>query len=90
MLYLGLNSTHEMQLQLLQALTRKFQLEPELDLSLIAQQCAFNFTGADFYAMCSDAMLRAMKRKTEEIDVAVCMCLSPLSMTSADLLKHPT
>ena len=68
MLYLGVSDTHDAQLNILQALTRKFKLEPTLDLSQIAERCSFNFTGADFYALCSDAMLKAMSRKAEGID----------------------
>jgi peroxin-6 len=68
MLYLGLSDTHDAQLQLLQALTRKFKLDPGLDLMRIAKCCPLNLTGADFYALCSDAMLKAMTRKTEVID----------------------
>ena len=38
---------------------------------VIAQQCPFNLTGADFYALCSDAMLKAMTEKAAEVDAAV-------------------
>lgn len=68
MLYLGVSDTHNAQLNILEALTRKFRLDPDLDLRIIADQCPFNFTGADFYALCSDAMLRAMARKVDEVD----------------------
>jgi len=68
MLYLGVPTSHSAQLSILQALTRKFNLDPQLDLADIAELCPFNYTGADFYALCSDAMLRAMTRKAEEVD----------------------
>lgn len=68
MLYLGVSDTHEAQLNILDALTRKFRLDPDLDLRVIAEQCPFNYTGADFYALCSDAMLNAMSRKAESIE----------------------
>lgn len=71
MLYLGVSDTHSAQLNILQALTRKFKLDPELDLNDIAQQCPFNYTGADFYALCSDAMLKSMSRKASEIDAQI-------------------
>ncbi|KAG8958992.1 peroxisomal assembly protein [Tulasnella sp. 419] len=71
MLYLGVSDTHEAQLKILQALTRKFRLDPSLDLAVIANECPFNYTGADFYALCSDAMLKAMSRKAEEIDTTI-------------------
>lgn len=68
MLYLGISDTNEAQLKIIQALTRKFRLDPELDLQAIVEKCPFNFTGADFYALCSDALLKAMSRKAEGID----------------------
>lgn len=71
MLYLGVSDTHDAQLKIIEALTRKFKLHPDLRLETIANQCPFNYTGADFYALCSDAMLKAMTRKAEEIDVAI-------------------
>ncbi|ORX84764.1 AAA-domain-containing protein [Anaeromyces robustus] len=47
---------------------RKFNLHPDLDLAEIAEQCPFNYTGADFYALCSDAILKAMIRTISHID----------------------
>ncbi|EPQ30691.1 uncharacterized protein PFL1_01592 [Pseudozyma flocculosa PF-1] len=72
MLYLSVSETHAAQLNILQALTRKFKLDSDLDdLGVIAEQCPFNLTGADFYALCSDAMLKAMTRKASEIDETI-------------------
>ncbi|THV08077.1 AAA-domain-containing protein [Dendrothele bispora CBS 962.96] len=68
MLYLGVSQTHEAQLNILEALTRKFRLDTDLDLRSVAEKCSFNFTGADFYALCSDALLNAMTRKAEELE----------------------
>jgi len=68
MLYLGVSDTHEAQLNILHALTRKFRLDPSLELSRVADQCPFNYTGADLYALCSDAMLKAMSRKAEALE----------------------
>lgn len=71
MLYLGVSDTHESQLKIIEALTRKFKLEPECNLAEIAEQCPFNYTGADFYALCSDALLKAMSRKAEAVDARI-------------------
>lgn len=68
MLYLGVSATHAAQLNILEALTRKFRLHPDLDLKEVADQCSLNYTGADFYALCSDALLNAMTRKAEELE----------------------
>lgn len=74
-----MSDTHEAQLKIIQALTRKFRLDPALDLNDIAQQCPFNYTGADFYALCSDAMLKSMSRKAEEVErkIGTSVCPSP-------------
>eukprot|EP00954_Amorphochlora_amoebiformis_P018937 1329341-Amorphochlora_amoeboformis.AAC.1 len=68
LVYLGVSQTRESQLKIVQALTRKFHLEKNVDLRKVVQGCSFNFTGADFYAMCSDAMLHALKRKIKDVD----------------------
>ncbi|THG96832.1 hypothetical protein EW026_g5078 [Hermanssonia centrifuga] len=84
MLYLGVSQTHEAQLNILQALTRKFKLDPELDLQRVAESCPFHYTGADFYALCSDALLKAMSRKAEELELKI----AALNAEPADL-RHP-
>lgn len=71
MLYLGVSDTHEAQLNILEALTRKFRLDSDLNLSKVAEQCPFNYTGADFYALCSDAMLNAMSRKAVTLETRI-------------------
>ncbi|KAJ4488270.1 AAA-domain-containing protein [Lentinula aciculospora] len=68
MLYLGVSDTHNAQLNILEALTRKFRLHPNLSLREVAERCPFNYTGADFYALCSDALLNAMMRKAEGLE----------------------
>ncbi|EJD02070.1 AAA-domain-containing protein [Fomitiporia mediterranea MF3/22] len=71
LLYLGVSNTHEAQLNILEALTRKFRLDPQLNLMSIAELCPFNYTGADFYALCSDAMLKAMARKAHSVEETI-------------------
>ena len=68
MLYLSVSTDHKTQHNILSALTRKFNLDPDLDLMAVAERCPFNYTGADFYALCSDAMLKAMSRTASEVD----------------------
>lgn len=69
MLYLGISDTDEKQTKILEALTRKFNLSDDVDLRKIAKKCSFTFTGADFYALCSDSMLNAMTRTAGEVDI---------------------
>lgn len=54
--------------RLLQALTRKFILDDDIDLAYIAELCPQNLTGADFYALCSDAMLKSISASISSID----------------------
>jgi peroxin-6 len=85
MLYLGVSDTHEKQLTIMEALTRKyvsvrsplliyiltnprFTLHPTLSLPRIASKLPFTYTGADFYALCSDAMLKAVTRQASLVD----------------------
>lgn len=68
MIYLGVSDTHQAQYDILEALTRKFRLDPHFDLRAFADLCPFNYTGADFYALCADALLNAMSRKVEELE----------------------
>ncbi|KAL0939293.1 peroxisomal biogenesis factor 6 [Colletotrichum truncatum] len=71
MLYLGVSDTHDKQLKILEALTRKFTLHPSVSLSSVAQQLPFTYTGADFYALCSDAMLKAVTRQATSVDAKI-------------------
>ncbi|KAI8390353.1 P-loop containing nucleoside triphosphate hydrolase protein [Blakeslea trispora] len=71
LLYLGVSQDHESQLRIIEALTRKFRLHPDLDLRKVAERCPFHYTGADFYALCSDAMLKAMTRVADTIEEKV-------------------
>lgn len=62
LLYVGIASDVPSRLQVLQALTRRFRLAPGVDLGQVAACCADRFTGADLYALCSDAWMAALKR----------------------------
>ncbi|KAF8541180.1 hypothetical protein BDD12DRAFT_979837 [Trichophaea hybrida] len=68
MLYLGVSDTHEKQLTILEALTRKFTISDECDLAAVAETLPFTYTGADLYALCSDAMLKAITRQAIHVD----------------------
>ncbi|EEP76556.1 peroxisomal biogenesis factor 6 [Uncinocarpus reesii 1704] len=68
MLYLGVSDTHAKQTTILEALTRKFNLDPNVSLESIAGKLPFTYTGADLYALCSDAMLKAITRQASAVD----------------------
>ncbi|EJS42121.1 pex6p [Saccharomyces arboricola H-6] len=71
LLYLGIPDTDDKQLNILEALTRKFVLDRDVKLTELAKLCPFNYTGADFYALCSDAMLNAMSRIARIVETKV-------------------
>lgn len=71
MLYLGVSDTHDKQLTILEALTRKFTLHPDLSLRGVAEGLPFTYTGADLYALCSDAMLKAITRQAQRVEEKV-------------------
>ncbi|WWD03593.1 hypothetical protein V865_001647 [Kwoniella europaea PYCC6329] len=71
MLYLQIPQSHKEQLDIIKSLTRKFHLDPSLRLEEVVEGLEYNLTGADLYALCSDAMLGAMTRTAEKVDQEV-------------------
>ncbi|KAL4237758.1 peroxisomal assembly protein [Mactra antiquata] len=68
LLYLGISDDNSSQYRILTALTRKFNMAEDFDLESFVEKCPFNLTGADFYALASDAMLNALKRKIKSLE----------------------
>jgi len=62
LLFVGVDATPRGRLRVLQALTRKCQLDPDVQLEALAERCPARYTGADMYALCADAWMRAVKR----------------------------
>jgi SpoVK/Ycf46/Vps4 family AAA+-type ATPase len=58
--YLGVPSTKEEQIMAVRALTRKFALSDDVCLRELVEPLPFCYTGADFFALCSDAMMFAV------------------------------
>ena len=46
-------------------------MSPALSLQRVAAQLPFTYTGADFYALCSDAMLKAITRQASAVDAKI-------------------
>lgn len=46
-------------------------MSPTLSLPRISTRLPFTYTGADFYALCSDAMLKAVTRQASAVDAQV-------------------
>jgi peroxin-6 len=68
LLYLGISEDRESQTRIIRALTRKFTLGSDVNLEDIVARCPPTLTGADFYALCSDALLCSMKDKIDLLE----------------------
>ncbi|XP_060519317.1 peroxisomal ATPase PEX6 isoform X2 [Cylas formicarius] len=66
LLYVGPCTDIESQKAVLNALTRKFNFEEDMDLDKVIKMCPKNITGADFYGLCSSAWFGAAKRLIEQ------------------------
>ncbi|XP_045903125.1 peroxisome assembly factor 2 isoform X2 [Micropterus dolomieu] len=84
LVYVGINEDRVSQLQVLQAILRKFQLDSAVDLHDVVDRCPAHMTGADLYALCSDAMTAAVKRKIALIDDGLDSEDSPIHVSVAD------
>lgn len=80
LIFLGVNDQVSQKHNVLTALTRKFTLAPSCNLMEIAQRCPINLTGADLYALSSDAMALAIKSQIQT--------LNSLSQDKLDQLKR--
>ena len=67
LLYLGICTDPEAKLKVIKALTSKFCLGSDVDLGAVARACPPRLTGADMYALCSGAMMAALREKIEEL-----------------------
>ena len=68
MVYLGISEDTDSKIKILKAITRKFNLSPDVDLEVLASKCPANLTGADLYALCSDAMLTALRKQVAQLE----------------------
>lgn len=65
--YLGIPSSREEQLFALRALTRKFDLSDDVRLEAVLEPLDFVYTGADLFALSSDAMMFAVEDALEAV-----------------------
>nr|XP_023686088.1 peroxisome biogenesis factor 6 isoform X2 [Paramormyrops kingsleyae] len=84
LVYVGINEDRQSQLQVLQAIAREFKMEPCVSLVDIVERCPPQLTGADMYALCSDAMTLAIKRKINCIQEGLDTESSQLVLSSED------
>ncbi|XP_029931991.1 peroxisome assembly factor 2 [Myripristis murdjan] len=87
LVYVGINEDRGSQLQVLKAVLRKFQLDPAVNLEDLVERCPAHMTGADLYALCSDAMTAAVKRKISLISEGLDSEDSPLLLSAEDFSR---
>ncbi|KAH3764894.1 peroxisome biogenesis factor 6 [Pelomyxa schiedti] len=91
LLYLGIPSDPESKEKVLRALTKKFQLDPSVDLVQISRACPQRLTGADLYALCADALLTSTRRIIANRDsMAKPPSPSPLNATALPMTSTTT
>ncbi|XP_053169377.1 peroxisome biogenesis factor 6 [Hemicordylus capensis] len=90
LVYVGVNEDRDSQLRVLSTITRKFKLDPSVSLLGVLDKCPVQLTGADLYALCSDAMMCAIKRKVEWIEEGLDTESSDLILTMEDFIQAAT
>ena len=66
-IYLGIAKEPSERIKILQAQTRKFNLNEDVDFDEIEKLVPPNFTGADFGGLTNEAYMQAARRKIEEV-----------------------
>uniref|UniRef100_H2ZMZ1 Peroxisomal ATPase PEX6 n=1 Tax=Ciona savignyi TaxID=51511 RepID=H2ZMZ1_CIOSA len=66
LIYVGISENKEDQLKVLIAQTRKLNLSPTVSLKEVADRCPVNMTGADFYALTTEAATNAVRRHIQQ------------------------
>nr|XP_057902091.1 peroxisomal ATPase PEX6 isoform X2 [Doryrhamphus excisus] len=84
LVYVGINEDRSSQLQVLQAVLRNFHLAPDVNLLQVVERCPAHMSGADLYALCSDAMTAAIKRKISLINQGLDSEDSPVRLSVDD------
>lgn len=67
-IYLGINEDEQSRIKVLQAQTRKLKLSEDVNFHDLNELIPVNFTGADFYGLTSQSVLRALKRRINEVN----------------------
>uniref|UniRef100_A0A5F8HG78 Peroxisomal ATPase PEX6 n=1 Tax=Monodelphis domestica TaxID=13616 RepID=A0A5F8HG78_MONDO len=87
LVFVGPSEDRASQLRILSAITRRFKLEPSVNLSSVLDRCPTQLTGADLYSLCTDAMTAALKRRVQDIEDGVEPANSMLLLTMEDLVQ---
>lgn len=67
-LFVGIPEDKISRVNILKALTRKFCLAKDVNFEVIEGKCPPNLSGADFYSLCTDAMMNKIQKNVELIE----------------------
>lgn len=68
LLYVGIPEDKRSKLNILKALTRKIPLASSVKLEEIIEQCPPHLSGADFYSLCSNAVIARVEKNVDMIE----------------------
>jgi len=89
LLYLGVPDDRAQQLHIVKALTRKFNMSSSVRLEQVVQAAPLNLTGADFYALCSEALQAAIREQIislSSLSATAGSCSSAVSLAKGPVL----
>lgn len=68
MINVGISEDKGSRIKILEALTGKFDLHPDIDYDLIEKSCPESLSGADFYSLVASAMNQSLVRAVRQIE----------------------
>jgi peroxin-6 len=90
MIYLGVASTTQEKVKIIQAQVRSMKLSDQVDLDKVASMLPRNFTGADFSAFTSEAYMLAVHRRISSLDKEIADFKASQQMHEDDQLLPET
>ncbi|KAG8191952.1 hypothetical protein JTE90_007747 [Oedothorax gibbosus] len=68
LLYVGIPEDKKSKMNILKALTRKIPLSKDVNLEEIIEKCPSQLSGADFYSLCSNAVIQRVEKNVELVE----------------------
>ncbi|XP_076815672.1 peroxisomal ATPase PEX6-like isoform X2 [Clavelina lepadiformis] len=68
LIYVGISENQVDKVKVLKAQTRKLHLAPEVNFDEVVKVCPANMTGADFYALTTEAAMNSVRRRIADLE----------------------
>ncbi|XP_035206685.1 peroxisome assembly factor 2-like isoform X2 [Stegodyphus dumicola] len=68
LLYVGIPEDKRSKMSILKALTRKIPLAKDVSLEKVIEKCPKYLSGADFYSLCSNAVIKRVEKNVEQLE----------------------